>query len=291
MQLATFFLQTVMLTFTAFICSFLSLATSLHYVEGQLEIVKLTKWLVDVVYEDALTGSGLRITSAPDSMHLRTLDGRNLVLAQGAEGSLRLIVVGQRAFVQFTANNGESSDFVMLDAYSDAIYNNDVIDMKSFLQDFMLAAKISGIEEDNGEELQKALKNLTMIHPKMEQHLQSVVSILSGRGVTGLEYPSVLPFYMTTFKLNQFLGNLSEVASGFDSGAPLRLRRDELQCLSECPPCQDQECLGMCGYGCQCWECVCGDCCFHSGCYKHDILCREKFFQTCCLFPFSFSCD
>ena len=283
-----------MLAFTFF--GFLSLAlysTSPHCAEGQLEIVKLTKSLVDVVYEDALTGNGLRITSAPDSMHLRTLDGRNLVLAQGAEGSLRLIVVGQSAFVQFTANSGESRDFVMPDAYSDAINSNDVIDMKSFLQDFMLAARISGIEEDNGKELQKALRNLTMIHPEMEQHLQSVVSILSGRGVTGLGYPSVLPFYMTTFKLNQFLGNLSEVAGGFDSGAPLRLRRNEfnMQCFSECPPCQDQECFGMCGYGCQCWEWLCGDCCFHLGCYEHDILCREQFVRSCCLFPFSFSCD
>ena len=75
-----------MLTFTVF--GFLSLAlysTSPQYAEGRLEIVKLTKSLVDVVYEDALTGTGLRITSAPDSMHLRTLDGRNLVLAKGAE--------------------------------------------------------------------------------------------------------------------------------------------------------------------------------------------------------------
>ena len=241
---------------------------------------------MDVVYEDALTGSGLRITSAPDSMHLRTLDGRNLVRAKEPEGSLRLIVVGQNAFVQSKSNNGESSDFVMPDAYSDAINNDDVTDMKNFLQDFMLSA---GIEQDN-EKLQKALKNLTWVHPEMDQHLQSVVSILSGKGITGREYPSVLPFYMTTFKLNHFLGNSSDLKVA-DSGAPLKLQRNALECLNECPPCQDQECLGMCGKGCQCWEFVCGDCCYHLGCFEHDLICGESFLQTCGLFPFNFSCD
>lgn len=33
-------------------------------------------------------------------------------------------------------------------------------------------------------------------------------------------------------------------------------------------------CLGMCGEGCKCWDWVCGDCCFHWGCYYHDLRCR-----------------
>ena len=34
-------------------------------------------------------------------------------------------------------------------------------------------------------------------------------------------------------------------------------------------------CLGMCGPGCFCWRLICGDCCYHQGCYEHDECCRH----------------
>ena len=62
-------------------------------------------------------------------------------------------------------------------------------------------------------------------------------------------------------------------------------------CLEECPPCPDDACLGMCGFGCLCWKFICGDCCYHLGCYGHDMCCRQNFFDTQCLFPYGFVCD
>jgi hypothetical protein len=38
-------------------------------------------------------------------------------------------------------------------------------------------------------------------------------------------------------------------------------------------PCGNQ-CLAMCGPECTCWNWVCGDCCGHIGCYRHDRTCR-----------------
>lgn len=34
-------------------------------------------------------------------------------------------------------------------------------------------------------------------------------------------------------------------------------------------------CFGMCGKGCSCWSWVCGDCCYHRGCYMHDSFCAR----------------
>ncbi len=55
------------------------------------------------------------------------------------------------------------------------------------------------------------------------------------------------------------------------------------------------DCLGMCGVGCQnCWWFVCGDCCYHQGCYEHDVRCVERGFRDLsCSMPFlrDFSCD
>ena len=42
---------------------------------------------------------------------------------------------------------------------------------------------------------------------------------------------------------------------------------------SDDKPNRDDDCLGMCGKGCCCWCDICGDCCFHQGCYVHDKWC------------------
>ena len=53
------------------------------------------------------------------------------------------------------------------------------------------------------------------------------------------------------------------------------------QSLPECPgqcetsPDPAQECTGMCGRGClDCWDWVCGDCCYHNFCAIHDAATR-----------------
>ena len=59
---------------------------------------------------------------------------------------------------------------------------------------------------------------------------------------------------------------------------------------STCP--QGSECLGMCGPGCStCWWYVCEDCCYHQGCYDHDVCCGADFFSLACLIPIGFSCS
>ena len=61
------------------------------------------------------------------------------------------------------------------------------------------------------------------------------------------------------------------------------------QCY-KCP--LEFECLGMCGNDCNCWDWVCGDCCFQQGCYEHDRCCLfNGFFHHTCLFVFPFTCS
>ena len=44
-------------------------------------------------------------------------------------------------------------------------------------------------------------------------------------------------------------------------------------------------CLGMCGPGCMCWSWYCGNCCWHRGCYEHDLCCKKSRFSSYCLTP------
>ena len=60
----------------------------------------------------------------------------------------------------------------------------------------------------------------------------------------------------------------------------------------ECPV--GDECLGMCGTNCSmCWDWgfICDDCCFHRGCYDHDLCCKRDFFSWSCLIPLGFNCS
>ena len=60
------------------------------------------------------------------------------------------------------------------------------------------------------------------------------------------------------------------------------------------------QCFGMCGKLCTCWSWACGDCCFHRGCFEHDICCAEPneengkkgcgFYSAECLAPVRFTC-
>lgn len=63
------------------------------------------------------------------------------------------------------------------------------------------------------------------------------------------------------------------------------------QCSND--PKKYKDCLGMCGVNCWwCWPWVCGDCCFHTGCYQHDRCCEERgMISIPCTFPVGFSCS
>uniref|UniRef100_A0A1X7V4I9 Uncharacterized protein n=1 Tax=Amphimedon queenslandica TaxID=400682 RepID=A0A1X7V4I9_AMPQE len=111
---------------------------------------------------------------------------------------------------------------------------------------------------------------------------------LGAKGITGKNYQPALILYKFALKLES-LHRLNYTNILFDYND--KLTDDEDDCLEYCPPCPEQECLGMCGPGCTCWEMVCGDCCYHLGCYDHDICCREKFFRLRCLIPYGFACE
>ena len=64
--------------------------------------------------------------------------------------------------------------------------------------------------------------------------------------------------------------------------------------IGRCPYYGDREndCHGMCGKCCSCWEFICGDCCVHQGCLDHDNCCaRDGYMSRSCLLVYGFSCS
>ena len=118
--------------------------------------------------------------------------------------------------------------------------------------------------------------------------LEEAAEAVGQRGINGRNTPTALPFFMFALRLTQL--HVKDTYSMYSNNT-LTHRQKRQSCFNTCPPCPDDECYGQCGYGCTCWRWLCGDCCFHLGCYDHDTCCREQFFQTRCLFPHDFRCD
>ena len=117
--------------------------------------------------------------------------------------------------------------------------------------------------------------------------LREAAEAIGKKGYTGKNTPATLPFFMFALKVTQLHSE-----GLYNTTSPRRTKRQsDAGCLASCPPCQDDACYGMCGYGCWCWEFLCGDCCFHGSCYYHDTCCRQDFLQMSCLLPYYFTCD
>jgi hypothetical protein len=100
--------------------------------------------------------------------------------------------------------------------------------------------------------------------------LPNLSRTLGSMGFTGSAFPASLALHKVARQSADALG----------------IEVQPLQVASENPFCtpypnQGNNCYGMCGPGCSCWSWVCGDCCYHNGCARHDDWCRQGQWYYC----------
>lgn len=101
--------------------------------------------------------------------------------------------------------------------------------------------------------------------------LPTLSRTLGEMGITGSEFPASLALHKIARQSADALA--IEVA-------PLEQPNAETSFCTAYPN-PGNQCYGMCGNGCSCWSWVCGDCCYHSGCAKHDDWCRNGQWYYC----------
>jgi hypothetical protein len=93
---------------------------------------------------------------------------------------------------------------------------------------------------------------------------------LGDNGFNGRDYPATLALHMfnrsVAEKMNIVLPKVERPELSDETG----------YCTAY--PNSSNACYGMCGRGCSCWSFVCGDCCYHNGCARHDSYCRGSGF-------------
>ena len=116
--------------------------------------------------------------------------------------------------------------------------------------------------------------------------LESAAKAVGKKGLNGKNTPAALPFFNFALRVTQLAED-----SHYNNTTHRHKRDTYMHCANTCPPCPNDDCIGLCGKDCSCWKWLCGDCCWHRGCYGHDLCCLKSWFQTSCLLPFKFRCD
>ena len=264
-----------------------------------LDVAMRSVHKIEGSYIDFSSERGICFTSTPNTLFIETIPGGELLLlATEPVGSIRLVSIGNSVFIQSDEEN--SVDYlVQRGQYNISEFSKDHEGLQSLKN---RAAETS--ENVHLKALQDSLQDL-LSRPEVKLIEDAAHALGEEEGITGQDSSSVLPFYLAALHLHK----LQHAASGSNhstqnhhalqagnSFTPSHLPNAGSKdpgdsCFDTCPPCQDDECLGLCGPSCRCWKFVCGDCCWHLGCYGHDLCCREKFIRTKCLFPFKFQCE
>ena len=243
----------------------------------------------------SLEGDGIRFRSTLDSLEVTTMDGQNLVK-----------VVRHPAAAQTYGEEAKTTLYQFLDdAYVEANRQTYRISPEHFiaaansfaLPNYLANVQASGVPVAT---MQTTVDRLAA-HPAARLLEPAARALGQELGIVGKEEPAAMAFYTTAMTLTEAYNknrrarvSLARKSNPWDTYTSRRVNTQGKfpDCDQKaCPPCQEDQCFGLCGYGCNCWAFVCGDCCYHLGCKDHDICCRDSFFSTSCIFPFWFSCD
>ena len=271
---------------------------SVDDISGKLHLFTITAEKMDGVYYKK-EGGGIRFISERDSIYIGTMEGEGepLLIGEKPAGSARTIQILQTNLLEVKEG---------ADAYEEFI-----------VPESMAATMKVALKSSNPRKFKSALRNIRRLELNVDAIKQNAINEMLERpeiqlmqdaalklmdlGITGEQYPSALTFLVTvkrfiTLKLNASEIPESDIGSG--SGSEPSHPREKRACSNRlsrncpshrCP--RGSRCLGMCGPRCWwCWR-ICSDCCFHQGCYDHDVCCsRYGYFSTRCLFPWGFSC-
>lgn len=176
-------------------------------------------------------------------LHLTGNDGRHLVTIETQADTYIMTYLGGR--------------LVMTASRDVMLANSDAEDPEAQLAGIEITGEIGTLDE---------LLNA----PEMAA-LPWMSRALGEQGLTGDTYPSSLALHKMA----------KQTATGLGIDLPPLDTENENAGYCTSYPNRSNDCYGMCGPGCSCWSWVCGNCCYNSGCAKHDSWCRQGKWYYC----------
>ena len=264
---------------------------------GRLRIIEAGHNSLQAIFYTAETGIRIVADSNLGSLISMT-DGEILLSGKRPHGSSLLASVVGSSFLQYTTTletgEQEKVEFVVPDSL--------VEQMKEAIETRKEARLLSQLNRDETETTRVRETAFERLFARPEiRLLESAAHALGNAGIMGRENQGALNFYGVVKTVVKLL--YKESAESRDGGEAEMQYEDEATRFkrafcsnngyycNRCPV--GSQCVGMCGPGCSwCWSFVCGSCCYHQGCYDHDICCgRDGYFSWSCIFIIGFSCS
>ena len=298
-----------------------------HHACNGLQMITSSPAKIEGVFCSPLTGNGIRFLSdvseqGTGQFLISSLQGAHLIVAEKPHKYTATImtILGKHFLVQedrdpllkLFSNRVPITEHVIpekhLQAVKIALYLQDEASLSSYLE---------SEEASVQEEVRAVAANL--LSSAQVQLIKEAAEALGNSGVNGKENQAAGVFHFYAMRLVEaqetFLdgrgsAKIESLRNKFVNGINHIIRREKTvkgdkleQCnnfptecaAGQCPV--GDKCIGMCGPLCHspCWEFVCGDCCRHEGCYKHDLCCsrdKKSIVLGCVLaVPFKFTCD
>ena len=264
-----------------------------------LHLTSVTDKYISGTFTDYSNGNGIRFICAPESIFIATLDNRIIVdigkeVYSDETESDRIINVEGWTFLHHKGSSGKKDIRITTgDAYKISSAADDT-EKLSAIKDVMDQAEKQDMNTHK-ESVHSSLETF-LDDPHTKLIVEAATIMGKVEGLYGSQYPILLPFYATALRLDEATNgqntslNMQQLEEEEEENED-REKRYTCDSYSTCPPCQNNECLGMCGPGCWwCWSWICGDCCYYTGCYYHDVCCGEEYWSWSCIIPFGFSC-
>uniref|UniRef100_A0A1X7U7X1 Uncharacterized protein n=1 Tax=Amphimedon queenslandica TaxID=400682 RepID=A0A1X7U7X1_AMPQE len=268
---------------------------------SRVTLTKLSKSITEGFYFDAVSKEGLKFsTRHNEELSVTTATGRALIRVSPTFKVERIEEDGTKGFIEIglaqiaghyfvrEKDREKETDYYITSADALLLSNSilsqvtmETLDVKTL--DSLLEGVDKTDQSHHSEGASRAISSL--LSDQSYPLLVDMVHYIGERlGLTGDKYPSLLRLYLVVMNLERAAGKgakppepKTSLSRYYESyilrGISLP---SSLECLRTCPnPCTDNSCLGMCGPGCTCWKFACGDCCYHYGCFKHDLACRN----------------
>ena len=272
---------------------------------GHLRVLTLEPEKVEGEYRTA-EGAGVYFLSEVKEesrlLLIATLQGEQLYRATSPRNKDTLVSLMGNDFLlkTYETTNGHVDTSVLRGFLVPEVLSVAEIERALDETDGIVERLLSG--DDEKYSLSTMQHSLAKLHRSVEGALFTRAAEELGRdtGVLGTDYPAAMGLYVMAMRLTKdAVADFERVAN---APSPHTLST-QLKCHSSsswiycsnsntcCRKCTlGRDCLGMCDPGCTCWRWICGSCCFHQGCYDHDLCC-ETYLSWSCLSVWKFTCS
>ena len=154
-----------------------------------------------------------------------------------------------------------------------------------------LDGKRFDVKDDNTADESAALEDL-LTNPNFSSFPAAVQLIHDELKLPGWKSPSIMFLYRIGMSLDDHHTSRQRRAKTVDEDIldyhgwfPAKSCQQNGSKYNDVDDLIAKNCPGTCGPKCMmCWQWVCGDCCIHTGCTRHDQFCRGKSIKDCATF-------